>query len=172
MAEMFSGRDVLTFFRKRANHATEDGTRVRFQSEVTLTEETETESTPTTEGTFLTANEGESTADFTSYAYHDDTETLEMWHELRDLRRSRELMELWIVYNVGSQKPSKAEYMRGYLTSFEMSASADGQVELSFTFSINGTPVTGEETLTEAQIAQISGAYEYESIQKSGTTGA
>ena len=60
-------------------------------------------------------------------------------------------------------------YIQGYFTSFEISAPADGQVELSYSFAVNGNGVTGEDTLTAEQLSAVqSSLYEYKTIQATG----
>lgn len=62
-----------------------------------------------------------------------------------------------------------ATYQEGYFTSFEMSAPADGKVEISYSFAVNGKPVKGTETLTEEQMKIVKATqYEYKKIAKSG----
>ena len=82
---------------------------------------------------------------------------------MKNFRRNNTYMEMWIVYNVGDTQT--AEYMTGSISSFEMSASADGQVELSYSFAIDGNPIEGTETLTDEQLGLVGeGAREYRSV--------
>ena len=169
MARLISGKDVLALFREYDKRNTEDGTRIRFQSEVSLSEETSVEGTATTDGIYNTVSDGENTAEFTSLAYTEDTDTIELWKELKNFRRNNTYMEMWIIYNVGDTQT--AEYMTGYITSFEMSASADGQVELSYSFAIDGNPIEGTETLTDEQLGLVGeGAREYRSVIAANNT--
>lgn len=162
MDQLISGKNVLVFLRPYKNRDEEDGTRIRFQSEVTLSEETEVEGTATTDGIFNTVSDGESTIEFNSLAYISDKETTEGWHQLKRYRRNQEYMEAWIVYNVGRYQ--RAEYATGYLNSFELSADAEGQVELSYSFTIDGNPIEGVESLTQEQLQLVNGDQEYRSV--------
>ena len=45
MATVISGKDMLLFFRKRADHATADASKLRFQTEHSISMEKESEST-------------------------------------------------------------------------------------------------------------------------------
>ncbi len=50
MASVISGKDMLLFFRKRADHATVDASKLRFQTEHSISMEKESESTQTKDG--------------------------------------------------------------------------------------------------------------------------
>lgn len=170
MPKTIHGMDLVLFFRKEANKATEDGARLRFQTEHTVSEEKETESNPTKDGNVVNVTDGENTIDFTSYAYVEDGATQAMWKTLHEWFRTRELTEIWEV-NVedvtveGTYKPT---YYVGYFSSFEKSAPSDGIVELNFSIALEGDGVDGEDTLTEAQLATLgSKAREYESLNRS-----
>lgn len=167
MAELLSGRSALVFFREEKNHATEDGTRYRFQTEVSMSEEKENESTPTTDGVVNSISDGENTIELSSVAYTDDEETTSQWRELRGLFRKNTKMEVWIIYNTGEEEQD-ADYAQGYFTSFEMSAAADGQIELSASFAIDGTPKEGTERLTAEQLGLMDAGYEYRSVKANG----
>ena len=174
--QVLSGRDVILFFRERALHATEDAAKLRFQTEHSIAKEKETESTQTKDGIVNSISDGENTADITSLAYKDDTQTLTTWETLEDCFDRNALMEMWQVDITGvtAEAPEvKATYFQGYFTSFEQSNPADGNVELSYSFAINGKGVKGTDTLTEAQLAAVQSLmYEYETIAATGDTEA
>lgn len=170
MPKTIHGMDLVLFFRKLADKATEDGSRLRFQTEHTVSEEKETDSNPTKDGQVVNITDGENTIDFTSYAYVEDGETIAMWETLHDWFRNNELTEIWEVNveDVTSEGVYKPIYYVGYFNSFEKSAPADGIVELSFSVALEGNGVKGEDTLTEAQLETLgSKAREYESLNNS-----
>lgn len=172
MAELISGRNLILFFREYANRATEDGSKLRFQTEHTMSFEKESEATLTKDGVINTIADGENTADITSLAYVDDEGTIETWKTLRDMFRRNALVELWEIDITGAESESldvEPTYYQGYFTSFEISAPADGQVELSYSFAINGNGVEGTDTLTAEQLLAVqSSLYEYQSITATG----
>ena len=172
MAELISGRNLVLFFREYANRATEDGSKLRFQTEHSMSFEKETEATRTKDGVINTISDGENTADSTSLAYVDDEGTIETWKTLRDMFKRNALVELWEVDITGADAESldvEPTYYQGYFTSFELSAPADGQVELSYSFAINGNGVEGTDTLTAEQLLAVqSTLYEYQSITATG----
>lgn len=170
MAELLQGKNLILFFRERAKHATDDGAKLRFQTEHSISEEKESESTMTKDGMMTSISDGEVSADVSSLAYIDDTETITTWKALRDAFQRNALMEMWEVdiTNVSADALDvNPTYYQGYFTSFELSAPADGQVELSYTFVANGRGVEGTDTLTPEQLTAVqSTAYEYEKITK------
>lgn len=174
--QVLSGRDVILFFRERALHATEDASKLRFQTEHSISKEKENESTLTKDGIVNSISDGENTADITSLAYKDDAVTLSTWETLEDCFDRNALMEMWQVdiTDVTAENPEvKPTYFQGYFTSFEQSNPADGNVELSYSFAINGKGVKGTDTLTPEQLAAVqSMMYEYETIAATGDTVA
>lgn len=174
--EVLSGRDVILFFRERALHATEDAAKLRFQTEHSISESKETESTLTKDGIINSISDGENTADITSLAYRDDQATLTTWKKLKDMFKRNALVEMWQVDITGvtAEAPEvEATYFQGYFTSFEQSNPADGNVELSYSYAINGNGVEGTDVLTEAQIAAVQSLiYEYETMAATGDVEA
>lgn len=172
MAQLISGRNLILFFREYAERATEDGAKLRFQTEHSISFEKESEATLTKDGVINTIADGENTADITSLAYVDDEGTIETWKTLRNMFRRNALVELWEV-DITNATADNLEvdptYYQGYFTSFEISAPADGQVELSYSFAINGNGVEGTDTLTSEQLEAVqSTLYEYKTIQATG----
>lgn len=171
MAELLMGKNLVLFFREEAKKATEDGAKLRFQTEHSISKEKETESIPTKDGVINTIGDGENTAEVTSLAYIDDKETITTWRTLEDMFDRNALVEMWEVDITNPEAETfDAVYYQGYFTSFELSAPADGQVELNYSFAINGKGVKGKDTLTEAQLASVKAAmYEYTKIQAVST---
>ena len=172
MAQLISGRNLILFFREYAERANEDGAKLRFQTEHSISFEKESEATLTKDGVINTIADGENTADITPLAYVDDEGTIETWKTLRNMFRRNALVELWEV-DITNATADNLEvdptYYQGYFTSFEISAPADGQVELSYSFAINGNGVEGTDTLTAEQLEAVqSTLYEYKTIQATG----
>ena len=171
MATVISGKDMLLFFRKRADHATVDASKLRFQTEHSISMEKESESTQTKDGNVVTVSDGENSADISSLAYREDGETIEVWKELKGYFQDNELMEMWQVdINSGLNGTDlDADYYQGYFTAFELSSAADGNVELSYTFAINGNGATGTDSLTPEQLSEVRNAqYDYETLKATG----
>lgn len=162
------GKNLVLFFREWSKRKTEDGAKLRFQMEHSISKEKETEATVTKDGVINTIADGENTAEVTSLAYVDDTETITTWEKLEEMFDRNALVEMWQVDITNPEaKEFTPTYYQGYFTSFEISAPADGQVELSYSYAINGKGVKGDDTLTEAQLKSVqSTMYEYTKIQK------
>lgn len=171
MAELIQGKNLVLFFRERAKHAEEDGAKLRFQTEHSISKTKETEATATKDGIINSIADGEVTAEVSSLAYNDDKETIETWRKLEDCFDRSALMEMWEVdiTDATVDNPNvNATYYQGYFTDFELTAPSDANVELSYSFAINGKGVKGEDILSEEQLNAVQGAiYDYEKIQKS-----
>lgn len=166
------GNNCLVYFRRRADRATEDASRLVFQTEVSLSKDKETEETPTVEGNNLTIAGGAIEIDMSSLAYKDDTGTVSAWRQVEGYFDAEELMELWIVnldYMDEAGLTTDIRYYNGYLTSFEMSASADGNVEISLAYSANNEAF-GEETLDPEQMSTLDD-FRYMTLTATGDEG-
>lgn len=170
MAELIIGENLILFFREYAKRATEDASKLRFQTEHSMSFDKQTEGTKTKDGVINSISDGENSADITSLAYVEDTDTIEVWRQLRDMFNRNALVELWEVDFTGVTPENldvKPMYYQGYFTSFNISAPADGKVELSYSFAINGNGVEGVDTLTPEQLSAVKSAlYEYKTLAK------
>ena len=174
--EVMDGKDLLTFFRLLKDKKTADASRIRFMTEQTLSMEKETDSQTTVDGIVSSVADGENTIEFSSLAYRDtDAETIEMWKEMRNWYLNNETVEVWNVdiksgkKNDSSQKTEYlVDYFQGKFTSFELKASADGKVELSYSYTIDGKGLFDKkDTLTPEQEQAVAAAnYAYNTLAK------
>ena len=173
--EVMDGKDLLTFFRLLKDKKTADASRIRFMTEQTLSMEKETDSQTTVDGIVSSVADGENTIEFSSLAYRDtDAETIEMWKELRNWYLNNETVEVWNVdiksgkKNVSEKTEYLVDYFQGKFTSFEMKSSADGKVELSYSYTIDGKGhFDKKDTLTPEQEAAVAAAnYAYQTLAK------
>ena len=174
--EVMDGKDLLTFFRLLKDKKTADASRIRFMTEQTLSMEKETDSQTTVDGIVSSVADGENTIEFSSLAYRDtDAETIEMWKELRNWYLNNETVEVWnvdIKSGKKKQDPQKTEYLvdyfQGKFTEFEMKSAADGKVELSYSYTIDGKGLFDKkDTLTPEQEAAVAAAnYAYNTLAK------
>ena len=173
MAEMLQGKSHMLFMRAYKDRETEDGAKLRFQTEHSVSEDKETETIGTKDGNQITINDGESTIDITSYAYNEDDGTEAFWKQVHRWFKDNEKVEIWDVdvSNPTEEGSVTATYYRGYFTSFEQSKPYDGNIELSLSYSIEGTGVEGTDVLTPEQLAVAEGAqYEYLSLNSANVT--
>ena len=174
--EVMDGKDLLTFFRLLKNKKTADASRIRFMTEQTLSMEKETDSQTTVDGIVSSVADGENTIEFSALAYRDtDGKTIEMWKEMRNWYLNNETVEVWNVdiksgkENDSSHKTEySVDYFQGKFTSFELKASADGKVELSYSYTIDGKGLFDKkDTLTPEQEAAVAAAnYAYQTLAK------
>ena len=176
--EVMDGKDLLTFFRLLKKKDTVDASRIRFMTEQTLSMEKETDSQATVDGIVSSVADGENTIEFSALAYRDtDAETIAMWKELRNWYLDNETVEVWNVdIKSGKENSGRTEYLvdyfQGKFTSFELKAAADGKVELSYSFTIDGKGhFDKKDVLTAGQQAAVAAAnYAYNKLAKA--TGA
>lgn len=176
--EVMDGKDLLAFFRLFKDRETVNASRIRFMTEQTLSMEKETDSQTTVDGIVSSVADGENTIDFSALAYRDtDAETIEMWKELRNWYLDNETVEVWNVdiksgkeNSVSHKTEYLVDYFQGKFTSFELKASADGKVELSYSFTIDGKGhFDKKDSLTPEQEAAVAAAnYAYHTLAKEG----
>lgn len=167
MAELIQGKSFLLFFRRFADAKKQNAAKLRFQTEHSIKMEKETETTKTKDGVVNSLSDGENTIDIKSLAYKEDENTTATWKELRKWFKAGDIVEAWQV-DLTSEKNKEYEvdYFQGYFKSFEISAPADGKVELSATYAINGNGVEHKDKLTtEQQQAASSAQYEYAKME-------
>ena len=174
--EAINGKDYLSFFRRFKDRTKADADRIRFMTEMTLSMEKETDSQATVDGIVNSIAEGENTLDFSAIAYRDtNPEMVELWKQMRQWFLDGETVEVWNVdINSGkkNERTQKTEYLvdyfQGKFTSFELSSPADGKVELSYSYAIDGKGLfDNKDTLTKEQAAAVQAAqYAYHTLAK------
>lgn len=174
MAELIQGRDLIVFFRRVADQTKQDAGKIRFQIEHTFNSEKEVEGTNTKDGVVNSITDGEVSGEFTSLAYREDGDVIEMWREMRKWYNAKDKVECWQV-DVGSKHTDKktqkevydVDYYQGYLKNFEISAPSDDKVELSYEMAIDGNGISTTDSLTEAQLSAVESAqYDYHTLAK------
>lgn len=174
--EVINGKDYLSFFRLLEDRTKKDAARLRFMTEQSLSMEKETDSQVTVDGIINSTADGENTLEFTSLAYRDtDGKTIEMWKEMRNWFLENKTVEIWNVdiksgkLNEDNQKTEYlVDYFQGKFTNFELSSSADGKVELTYEFAIDGKGLfDNKDTLTKEQEEAVKAAmYAYHTLAK------
>ncbi|MFR7639844.1 MAG: phage major tail protein, TP901-1 family [Allobaculum sp.] len=151
-AEPVKGKKIFYLIRRYSKRTQETAKTVAFQTEGSRTMSKDADSVATKDGTIRVPGAGEVEISLTSLVTEGDG----VHDDLEEAMESGELMEIWEV-NVSEKGTDdnadkyKARYHQGYLTSLELSASAEDFAELSQTYSINGMGVKGYVTLTQEQ---------------------
>ena len=175
-AEIINGKDYLSFFRRYADRTKNDAAAIRFMTEVTVKLEKETDSTSTVDGNVSSVSDGDNTLDVKSIAYRtNNPEVIEMWKQMREWFLNEEVVEVWNVDIKSGKKNSSSnkteylvDYFQGKFTEFEMKSAADGKVELSYSYAIDGRGVWNhKDALTEDQELAVKAAqYAYHTLAK------
>ena len=146
-----TGKNLIYLYRLESEKATEDGTRIAFTTEDELSISADADATATKDGSVRGASVAELEKTCTSLMDADD----EMLPKLKTAILNGSLIELW---EVNLDKPvanqtNKYEgtYYQAYLSEFTTSSPADGNVEVSMTFGINGKGADGNVTVTASQ---------------------
>lgn len=152
MPKAIQGADLLLFFRKLKDAATESGAKLAFQTEHSLDKSKDNESTSTKDGTVNTPGSDENTVSISSLAYVNDDNVQAMWEDLEEWYDAGEIVEVWEANrNRKVGELYKARYFQGTITSFSLSAPSDGVVELEMEYAVNGSGTKGEMALSDAQ---------------------
>ena len=175
-AEIINGKDYLSFFRRYADRTKNDAAAIRFMTEVTVKLEKETDSTSTVDGNVSSVSDGDNTLDVKSIAYRTgDAEVIEMWKQMREWFLNEEVVEVWNVdiksgkENEGTHKVEYlVDYFQGKFTEFEMKSAADGKVELSYSYAIDGRGIWNHKDAlsAEQELAVKAAQYAYHTLAK------
>ena len=175
-AEIINGKDYLSFFRRYADRTKKDAATIRFMTEVTVKLEKETDSTTTVDGKVSSVSDGDNTLDVKSIAYRTgDPEVIEMWKQMREWFLNEEVVEVWNVdiksgkENEGTHKTEYlVDYFQGKFTEFEMKSAADGKVELSYSYAIDGRGIWNHKDALSAdqELAVKAAQYAYHTLAK------
>ena len=132
--------------------------KLALQTEHTWSYERETDSTATKDGNITSSGGLEVSLEISAVSTRDEVNEMLFDAVIKD-----KILEVWEV-DAGaptSGNKFKAKYARGRLNKWELPNAVDGTVEVSTSMSIDGVPVDGEATLTEAQQLLIKAAYEF-----------
>lgn len=146
-----TGKNLIYLYRLESEKATEDGTRIAFTTEDELSISADADATATKDGSVRGASVAELEKTCTSLMDADD----EMLPKLKSAILNGSLIELWEV-NLDKPVPNQTNkyagtYYQAYLSEFTTSSPADGNVEVSMTFGINGKGADGSVTVTASQ---------------------
>lgn len=177
MPELIQGKDLIAFFRRVKDQQSQDAGKIRFQTEHSVKMEKENESTSTKDGNVNTITDGENSAEFTSLAYREDGETINMYKELKKWFKDGEKVEFWQVDVASGRMDTQTskmiydvEYFQGYFKSFEISAPSDDKVEVSYEYVIDGKGIEHTDSLTESQQQAVDALqYTYHTLAKETT---
>ena len=150
-AEAVRGKRLVYLYRVYSAGKTKKGAALAFTTENSRSVSKDADTTATKDGSIRTPGEAEIEISATSVLVKGDT----LIGELEAAMLADSLIEIW---EANLDEPAsegenqfKGTYYQGYLTSIEKSSAADGFVEVSLTFGINGEGASGNVTVTAEQ---------------------
>lgn len=150
-AESVRGKKLVYLYRILEDAKTTEGTVLALTTENSRSVSKDADTTTTKDGSIRTPGEAEVEITATSILAKGDT----MIDKLEAAMLEDKLIEIWEANLeepvAGSETKFAGMYYQAYLTSFEKSSSADGFVECSLTFSVNGNGASGDVTVTTEQ---------------------
>ena len=150
---------VILLYRELAKQAEESAKVVTYQTEHTFGMSRNTDSTETKDGTAQTV--GAIEYDFSSTALYDrDSDTTKM---LYDAFMANKEVEVWIIDKLKKDTEGKkfeAKYMHALISSYEETAAAEDNVEVSLEYAVQMVHQDGYATLTAEQEKQVQYAFE------------
>ena len=163
-AEAVRGKRLVYLYRVYSDGETKTGTNLAFTTENSRSVSKDADTTATKDGSIRTPGEAEIEISATAVLVKGDT----LIGELETAMLKDSLIEIWEANLdepiADSQNQFRGTYFQGYLTSLEKSSSADGFVEVSLTFGVNGNGAAGNVTVTAEQ--QEAAAYVFADTTK------
>lgn len=146
-----AGKNLIYLYRIESEKATEDGSRIAFATEDEVSISADADATMTKDGAVRSASPVEIEKTANALMDADD----EMLPKLKNACLNGSLIEIWEANLdkpvTGQQNKYEGTYYQGYLTAFDTSSPADGNVEVDLTFGINGKGADGNVTVTASQ---------------------
>lgn len=152
-----TGKNLIYMYRLNSESATVDGVRIAFTTENELSISSDADATATKDGSVRGASVAELELTATSLMDADDA----MIPKLKSAILNGSLLDVWEVNLDKPKTGNKFEgtYYQAYITEFTASSPADGNVEVSMTFGINGKGAEGSVTVPAGQ--QDDGQYTF-----------
>lgn len=151
------GIDVILLFRLLKDAEKEPAGKLAFQTDHEHGKTKDSESTPTKDGPIRVPGVLDISFSCTSILSLGDP----MVDKLEEALDNDDIVEIWEINKAESNEKGKfkATYYQGYVTGFSKSPAAEGNVELSLDFGVNGTGAKGFATLTDDQSTIVQYAF-------------
>lgn len=166
MLTAVAGKKIVYLYRVLEEAANVDAAQIAFVTENGRTIKKDSDTTKTKDGNIITDSPAEVEISCTSLLAKGD----KLLDKLEDAMINNKIVEIW---ETNLDEPSesgsnkfKGSYYQGGLNEFEQKANAEDMVEVSLTFKINGTGVSGDVTVTDAQ--QKAAQYSFADTPKTG----
>jgi TP901-1 family phage major tail protein len=144
-----TGKNLIYMYRLNSESATVDGVRIAFTTENEMSISSDADATATKDGSVRGASVAE--LELTATSLMDATDP--MIPKLKSAILNGSLLDVWEVNLDKPKTGNKFEgtYYQAYITEFTASSPADGNVEVSMTFGINGKGAEGDVTVPTSQ---------------------
>ena len=152
-----TGKNLIYMYRLNSESATVNGVRIAFTTENEMSISSDADATATKDGSVRGASVAELELTATSLMDANDP----MLPKLKSAILNGSLLDVWEVNLDKPKTGNKFEgtYYQAYITEFTASSPADGNVEVSMTFGINGKGAEGDVTVPTSQ--QDDGQYTF-----------
>ena len=152
-----TGKNLIYMYRLNSESATVDGVRIAFTTENEMSISSDADATATKDGSVRGASVAE--LELTAASLMDASDP--MIPKLKSAILNGSLLDVWEVNLDKPKTGNKFEgtYYQAYITEFTTSSPADGNVEVSMTFGINGKGAEGDVTVPTSQ--QDDGQYTF-----------
>lgn len=159
-----TGKNLIYMYRLNSESASANGVRIAFATENELSISSDADATATKDGSVRGASVPELELSSTSLMDADDA----MLPKLKNASLNGDLVDVWEVNLDKPKTGNKFEgtYYQAYITEYTASSPADGNVEVSMTFGINGKGADGDVTVPTSQ--QDDGQYTFVDTPKTG----
>lgn len=164
--EAIQGKKIVYLYRIFKNASTTEGAALAFTTENERSKSKDADTTETKDGSIRTPGASEMEITATSILSKGDT----FIDQLEEAMDNDDLIEIWEANlsepaSAGANK-FKGRYFQGYITEITKSSPADGYVEVSLTFGINGSGAKGDVTVSQEQ--QEVAAYVFKDTTRTG----
>lgn len=146
-----TGKNLVYLYRLESEASTVDAVRIAFTTEDELSITADADATATKDGSVRGASVAEIEKTCTSLMDKDDA----MLPKLKSAILDGSLLEVWEANLdkpvTGQTNKFEGTYYQAYLSDYNVSSPADGNVEVSLTFAINGKGADGNVTVDTTQ---------------------
>lgn len=152
-----TGTHLIYMYRLNSEASSADGVRIAFTTENEMSISSDADATATKDGSVRGASVAELELSASSLMDADDA----MIPKLKKAILDGSLLDVWEINLDKPKTGNKFEgtYYQAYITEFTASSPADGNVEVSMTFGINGKGADGDVTVPSSQ--QDDGQYSF-----------
>lgn len=153
MENPIKGKKRVLMFRLAEERSTKEAVKLALQTSHSIKESSKSSTTPTKDGTAVTAGELETSIDIEALA--SDTLVNDMLHYAVKEQKELEVWEVDFTKKGAKEGTRIAQYGTGYLSDWETPADVGESSTIKTTLTINGKLVKGEATVSELDVDTV-----------------